>query len=101
MYICAMNIHVFISRRLKINHESHEFIIDSGTDANSSYQRRKADFSCVLFAMKYFTKADTLVPNVKQQEKNTYLGKQFRKKSRQNTEILVRYHCGGWSEEVN
>jgi hypothetical protein len=28
---------VFIFRRLKINHESHEFILDSGTVVNKSF----------------------------------------------------------------
>ncbi len=38
MYICAMNIRVITGvyfRRLKINHESPEFILDSGAVANT------------------------------------------------------------------
>ncbi len=37
--ICNINWCLF-SRRLKINHDSHEFILESGTVANSNYLKK-------------------------------------------------------------
>ncbi len=38
-YLCTCNNRCLFFRRLKINHESHEFILESGTVANSKYER--------------------------------------------------------------
>jgi hypothetical protein len=42
--LCMCNNRCLFFRRLKINHESHEFILDSGTAANS--YSIKNDFHC-------------------------------------------------------